>query len=106
MAEFAGKTLEGKWWRPDSPDDAFDGVLQLEEDFAGSLTIKGLASKLFAFRLPSSRTLFWRVGISILRMSMLSARHLSARLGWTNGAMAPASKARWKCRALHSEPRG
>ncbi|HZL59175.1 MAG TPA: HEPN domain-containing protein [Stellaceae bacterium] len=61
MAEFAGKTLEGKWWRPDSPDDAFDGVLQLEEDFAGSLTIKGLASKLFAFRLPSSRTLFGRM---------------------------------------------
>jgi len=77
MTKFGGKTFEGKWWQPDRLGDVFAGTLRLEEDYSGTLTIKGSESMLAVFMRPDSRTLFgqmddhYRYDVTLFRTGLI-----------------------------------
>lgn len=50
MKELIGKPLDGAWWAPDRPDIVYKGILQIEEDHTGRLTLRG--SELHLSSLP------------------------------------------------------
>jgi ApeA N-terminal domain 1 len=61
MDQLRGKPLEGEWWEPQRPSDPFKGILQIEENNHGSLTIRGSEKQLLAFFPPGTRTIFGRL---------------------------------------------
>jgi hypothetical protein len=62
MENFRGQPLDGEWWAAKRPNDHYKGVLLLDEEHNGSLTLRGTEDQLASLPIgPVQQTFFGRL---------------------------------------------
>jgi hypothetical protein len=85
MDELRGKPLPGEWWEPELPTDVFEGILQIQENDHGTLTIKGSEKRLLKFVRPGTRAIFGRLtGNYCNDVTLFTVGMITSPTGFTN----------------------